>query len=197
MSYVEIADGATVTGPDPSVKLWISPDMAWGYDDTDVPGWDWIADGYVVLRVGPGRHDNTSATVLTLADSDGQREVGILRLRNDALRDARLEVTRQFETNRERDEFVTGLNARPEGLPDGYEQVEARTVMVGDSIWVESDPDDDDLADGTVTIKEVDVDVYEGKVQVTLVRDEETASTFMPGEFSDHAPDEKIWVKRA
>lgn len=198
MSYTEIVE-PDYEGLDPetTVKLWVSPDAVWGQEETEYAGWDWIEDGYCVLKSSPGRHDGQSATVITLSDSQGQREVGILRLRDDALRDARLQVVRQFETKEQRDRFVAGLNAQPQGLPDDFVEVEARTVNVGDRIFVEADPDDPDLENGTVVIKEVEIHVYEGEVQVTLVRDDETSSTFLPGEWSDHAPDEKVWVKRA
>lgn len=183
--FVDLGDG---------VLVGLSPDAVATDEDNFS---DWLG-GYMLTRsLTPSRHDGQPATLITLADAMGQREVGRLVLRNDALLDARLELVRIWEDDKERDAWVAAQSARPEGLPDGYEQVEARTVMVGDSIFVESDPDDPDLEDGTVAIKEVEVHVYEGKILVTLHRDEENASTFIPGEWSDHAPDEKVWVKRA
>lgn len=111
MGYIELAKPQPVQGIDPdlAVELWVSADMVSGLDGDDGAGWDWIADGYCVMRTSQGQHDGHPASVLTLADSDTQREVGRLVLRNDALRDARLLVTRQFETKQERDAFVRSL----------------------------------------------------------------------------------------
>lgn len=158
---------------------------------------DWMG-GYMLTRsLTPSRHDGHPATLITISDAMGQREVGRLVLRNDALLDARLELVRIWEDDNERDAWVAAQSARPEGLPDDFVEVEARTVMVGDTIFVESDPDDDDLEDGTVRVSKVEIHVYEGKPMVTLYRDESTASTFLPGEWGDYAPDAKVWVKRA
>lgn len=177
------------------VRLAMSPDAL------EMPKVDEYVDlvaGYEVMSVRQTQHDGVPATLITLGDSTGNREVGILRVRNDAVREAQLEVTRLFEDSEALGAWVAAQTARPDGLPDGYEKVEARTVMVGDSIWVESDPDDNDLEDGTVTVSKVEVFVgHEGKAWVSLYRDESTASTFLPGEWSDHAPDGQVWVKRA
>lgn len=99
MGYVKIADHEPQIDPDYSLELWLSADEVVGLDDDhDIRrGWDWIGDGYGVRRTNPGQHDGHPATVITLTDSDGDREVGRLVLRNDALRDARLRVTRQFQ----------------------------------------------------------------------------------------------------
>jgi hypothetical protein len=114
IGYIALADPSDPTAglpADETVKLWVSPDMVVGLDDSkdESVGWDWIADGYTVMRTSPGQHDGHPATTMTLADSDSGREVGRMVLRNDALRDARLEVTRQFQTKAARDAFVRSL----------------------------------------------------------------------------------------
>lgn len=74
----------------------IAPAELWPHD---------VVAGYEVTSVTKGQHDGHPATVAILADSFGQREVGRLVLRNDALRDAELEVIRMFAFAEERDAF--------------------------------------------------------------------------------------------
>lgn len=131
MGYIELAKPQPVQGIDPdlAVELWVSADQVWALDMDEHNGWDWIADGYCVIRTSPGKHDGHDATVMTLADSDTQREVGRLVLRNDALRDARLLVTRQFETKQERDAFVRSLEL------GGTDEVKTIQLDVSDDGW--------------------------------------------------------------
>lgn len=187
--FVDLGDG---------VLVGLSPDTVATDEDNFT---DWLG-GYMLTRsLTPSRHDGQPATLITIADAMGQREVGRLVLRNDALLDARLELVRIWEDDNERDAWVAAQGARPAILDDTWEQVEARTVNPGDRIFVESDPDDPDLEDGTVRVVDVKFDVVYneegGRPIVMLVRDRDDASTFMPGEWSDHAPDGKVWVKRA
>lgn len=122
--------------PEDSIKLYVSPDAVRGRDDEDHPegGWDWIADGYMVLKTAPARHDGHPATLITLADSDGNREVGRLVLRNDALRDARLVVTRQFEDDEQRYVFTQILEQGP-----GTDEVKSIQLDITDEGWTEEE----------------------------------------------------------
>jgi hypothetical protein len=200
--------------PNHTVLLGMMPEMMVEFEKQakeDVLGdyVDYVA-GYMVLDARPSTHDGQPATTITLFDSMGGREVGILRLRNDANRDAFLEVTRYFVDAKDVQPFRESLAARPAQMPPGFEYVEARTVTVGDEIWVEygvdpSDPESPNPlgldGDGHALLGEaakvesvrIDVADFDGKpeVHVWIGYGAEYVS-----DFSDPKPDEKIWVKR-
>lgn len=92
------------------VRLGMSPDAL------EMPKVDEYVDlvaGYEVMAVRPTQHDGVPATLITLGDSTGSREVGILRLRNDATREAQLEAVRLFADSEEKATWVKRLAEEP------------------------------------------------------------------------------------
>lgn len=123
---IDIADG---------LLIGCSPDAI--ADDND-PFTDWLG-GYALRRsLTPSQHDGHAATLISLHDSMGEREVGRLVLRNDALRDARLEVVRIFEFPEARDKWIK----EQEQLAEGTDEV--KTVELDFAY------DEDDLSEALV-----------------------------------------------
>lgn len=131
MGYVEILsreqlDSAEVF--ETEVLVGLSPDEVSSESDEFT---DWLG-GYMLTRSpAVSRHDGHSATLITLSDSGGSREVGRLVLRNDALRDARLEVKRIFDKPEQRDTFVYEVNERLVGS----DEVKTIELDVTDEGW--------------------------------------------------------------
>lgn len=101
-----------------------------GSADEVEPG-DWIA-GYIVGTTSTAEHEHRPATRMSLFDSLGDRNVGRLVLQNDALRDAALEFIRPFDTDDERDAFISKIENK------GFGMLEARMVEVGDLVRIDS-----------------------------------------------------------
>lgn len=81
----------------------------------DGPAYD-VVVGFDVIRIGDGRHDGHPATVITLADTDGDREVGRFVIRKDAGVDSVLTWERVFENDDDAGDFVEfyeAMKSRP------------------------------------------------------------------------------------
>lgn len=172
-----------------SVQLVGTADRVVGISDPAADGWDWIA-GYVVMRTAPGEHGGHPATRITLADSDGGREVGRLVLRNDALRGSALEWTRQFETDKARDAFVARLTAgdrKPAVCGgDGWSKREVRLLQPGDVILLEGDPDDDAVNDCLVPVERIELFAEGGAVNVRVHFNPDHATGFYPASYLEY-----------
>lgn len=92
------------------LRLGMSPDAL---EMPKVDEWVDLVAGYEVMSVRPTQHDGVPATLITLGDSTGNREVGILRVRNDAVREAQLEVVRLFDDSVAKEEFAAALKEAP------------------------------------------------------------------------------------
>lgn len=161
--------------------------------------WVDLIAGYEVMGVKAGRHDGADATLITLGDSLGQREVGILRLRNDAVREAQLEVIRLFGSEEGAKAFIESLKSKPALLDNSWEQVEARTIQRGDRIFLDGDPSDPDVNDLTVAVTGVELSVYEGQIEVEISIGEPDNGAFHPCAGSmamATKPNAEVWVKR-
>lgn len=109
MGYVEILtpdqlDTADYNVGGDAVLVGCSPDQI--STARDLHFTDWLCGYALERRETAAQHDGHAATLIELSDSQGERPVGRLVLRNDALRDARLEVVRIFGNREARDAFV-------------------------------------------------------------------------------------------
>lgn len=77
-----------------------------------------VIAGYTVTGVSIGQHDAGRAHVFALSDSMGHRSVGRFAIRDDALRDARLEWVRSFDSEAEAEMFYDRFHNPPEKRPD-------------------------------------------------------------------------------
>jgi hypothetical protein len=109
------------------VRLGMTPDAL------EMPKVDEHVDlvaGYEVMSVRPTQHDGVPATLITLGDSTGGREVGILRVRNDATRDAQLEVVRLFADSDEKASWIKAQTEQP-----GTDEIKTIELDVTDEGW--------------------------------------------------------------
>lgn len=201
MGYIAVitdADEPTYGGGIASgLLLGCSADMVRGIEDTDADYWDWVG-GYAVVRTSRATHDGKPATLMVLADSDGQREIGRMVIRNDALRSERLEIVRQFQSDEDRAEFLRQLTERPALLDDSWVKVPARAVLVGDRIFIEGDPDDPDVNGTIAPVTGVEPEIADGRIEYAIEIGE--AEAFNPcsnGVAFFLESETEVWVKRA
>lgn len=200
MGYIEIltidqtdlaADGELPT----DVIVGCSPDEI----STDADSFtDWMG-GYMLTRsLTSSRHDGHPATLITLHDSGGDREVGRLVLRNDALRDARLEIKRVFDKPEQLDSFAKSLTERPAILDDEWVKAPARSILVGDLVFLEGDLADDEVNDTTAPVTGVETRILNGRIVIAVeIGESESFHPISEGVAIFAEPEDSVWVKRA